>query len=122
MHNTMRLCFLAMFGGPAGEQGGQGNNPMFMIVWLGLLMALFYFMLIRPQQRKEKERRRMLEAVKSGDRVIFGGGLLGIVTNIKKNSLTVKIAENTKIEVLKGSVTRILQKDEDIDAEQEQQQ
>lgn len=117
MNHHAFLCFTAMMGGPGGEQGQQ--SPFFMVGWLVIMMALFYFMLIRPQQRKEKVRRQMLEAVKSGDRVVFSGGLIGIVTNMKKNTLTVKIADNTKVEILKGSLTRVLQKDEDIDGAEE---
>lgn len=89
------------------------QSPWFMAGPLVIMMAIFYFMMIRPQQRKERERRAMLSNIKSGERVIFGGGILGLVTNVKENVLTVKVADNTKFEVLKASVTRVLQKDED---------
>lgn len=92
---------------------GGTQSPWFMAGPLVIMMAIFYFMMIRPQQRKERERREMLNSVKSGDRVIFGGGLLGLVTNVKDNVLVIKVADNTKLEVLKASVTRVLQKDED---------
>lgn len=106
------MTLIAMAGSPGA--GGQGaGNSMVMIVWIALMLGLFYFMMIRPQQRKEKERRRMMNSIQSGDRVIFSGGLLGSVTNVKDHTFTVKIADNTKIEVLKASVTRVLQKDED---------
>ncbi|MBU4366399.1 MAG: preprotein translocase subunit YajC, partial [Verrucomicrobia bacterium] len=68
------------------------------------------------QQRKEKERRALIASIKSGDRVVFGGGLIGIVANVKDTVLVVKVAENTKLDVLRASVTRVIQKDEDLGA------
>ncbi len=100
--------------GMAGGPGGGSQSPGMMIGWLVIMVALFYFMLIRPQQRKEKARKALVNNIKTGDRVIFGGGLIGIVSNVKNNVFTIKIADNTKIEVVRGSVTRVLQKDEDI--------
>ncbi len=105
---------VAMAGGAAG--GGQ-QSPVLMIVWLAIMVGLFYFMLIRPQQRKEKERRALLAAVKSGDRVVFGGGLLGIVANVKEHVLSIKVADNVKIEALRGAVTRVVRSDEDLGAD-----
>jgi preprotein translocase subunit YajC len=102
--------------GGAGAQGGQ-QSPYMMIGWVVIMLALFYFLLIRPQQRKEKERRNLISSVKTGDRVIFGGGLIGIVTNIKEHVFTVKIADNTKIDILRGAVARVIQKDEELGQE-----
>lgn len=99
---------LAMAPAPGQEQ----QSPVFMIGWLGLMVVIFYFLLIRPQQRREKERRAMLERIKTGDRILFGGGILGLVTNAKDKTLVVKIADGVKIEILRGAVTRVLQKDE----------
>lgn len=111
---TTHLGFLL---GMAGAPGSNNqSSPVMMIGWLVIMVALFYFLMIRPQQRKEKERRELINNVKSGDRVIFGGGLIGVVANIKDQVLTVKIADNMKIEVLRTSVTRVLAKDEVIGA------
>ncbi len=96
---------------PSGE-GAQQQSPMFMFGWLAIMIAIFYFILIRPQQRKEKERKALLEAVKTGDRVMFGGGILGTVTNVKDKILTIKIADKVKIEVARGAVTQVLDKGE----------
>ena len=102
--------------GGFGGQGGQQSSPVMMIGWLVIMVGLFYFMMIRPQQRKEKERRALIASIKSGDRVVFGGGLIGTVANVKDTVLVVKAAENTKLEVLRASVTRVIQRDEDLDA------
>jgi len=77
-----------------------------------LIFGILYFMMIRPQQRKEKERRAMIASVKTGDRILFSGGMMGSVTNVKDNSVTVKIADNVKIEILRGAINRVLDKDE----------
>ena len=102
------------FGGQGGQQAQ--SSPVMMIGWLVIMVGLFYFMMIRPQQRKEKERRALITGVKSGDRVVFGGGLIGTVANVKNTVLVVKVAENTKLDVLRASVTRVIQKDEDLGA------
>lgn len=106
-----------LIGMAGGLGGGQGQSPGLMIGWLLIMVALFYFMLIRPQQRKEKNRKAMVGSIKSGVRVVFGGGLIGIVTNVKEHVFTIKIADNTKIDVVQGSVTRVLEKDEDLGKE-----
>jgi preprotein translocase subunit YajC len=69
-------------------------------------------MLIRPQQRKERERKTMIQNIKSGERVMFSGGILGTVTNVKEHTFVIKIADNTKIEVARGAVSKVLEKGE----------
>jgi preprotein translocase subunit YajC len=88
-----------------------------MFVWLGLMVMLFYFMLIRPQRRREKERQELLSAVKTGDRVLFSGGLLGVVSNVKEKTLMVKIADGVRVEIVRGAVSQILAKGETPDEE-----
>ena len=106
------LGFLAMMGAPAGGSGAAPQSSAFMFVWLGLMVALFYFMLIRPQKRREKERQTLLSAVKTGDRVLFAGGLLGVVANVKDKTLIVKIADNVKVEIVRSCVSQVLEKGE----------
>lgn len=104
---------LAMAGGPAGGGGVQqpgGGLGMFMPMLL--IFAIFYFMLIRPQQRKEKERRKMIDELKSGARVLFSGGIMGVVTNVKEHTFIIKIADNVKVEVLKSAVAQVMEKGE----------
>jgi preprotein translocase subunit YajC len=113
----MNLVTLAMAAPQGGGAGGQQQSPAFMIGWLVLMVGIFYFMMIRPQQRREKERRALLDAVKSGDRVIFSGGMLGMVTNVKDKILVIKIAENVKVEVVRSAVAQVLGKDEEPAAE-----
>ena len=105
---------LAMVGDPsAGGQAAGQQSGIFMFVWLGLMIVLFYFMLIRPQKRREKERQALLAAVKTGDRVLFAGGLLGTVANVKDKTLVIKIADGVKVEVLRGAISQVLAKGEE---------
>ena len=106
------LGMLAMMGAPAGGEGAAPQSSAFMFIWLGLMVALFYFMLIRPQKRREKERRALLEAVKTGDRILFAGGMLGVVANVKEKTLIVKISDGVKIEIIRGAVSQVLDKGE----------
>lgn len=114
MQNT--LMVLGMAGGQAKGQSGGGGLGSMMVPML-IIFAIFYFMLIRPQQRKEKERKNMIANLKTGDRVVFAGGILGTVTNIKESTFVVKIADNVKVEIARGAVTRVLEKGEKVEEE-----
>ncbi len=103
-------CLLPLAQTPAPQPGGSGM----MIGWVILMIAVFYFLIMRPQQRREKERRAMLDQVKSGDRIAFSGGILGLVTNVKDKTLTVRIADGVKIEVARHAVAQVLDKGEDV--------
>ena len=107
---TTWLMQLAMAPPPA--QGGEGPGPVYYIGLMGLFMAIFYMMLIRPQRRREKERRDMIENVKTGDRVLFSGGIIGMISNVKEKSFTIRIADNVKIEVSRAAVSHVLDKGE----------
>ena len=106
------MAILAMGTVPAGAEGAPQQSGAFMFVWLGLMVLLFYFMLIRPQKRREKERQALLNAVKTGDRVLFGGWFLGVVANVKEKTLVVKIADGVKVEIIRGAVSQVLDKGE----------
>lgn len=107
------LTVLAMAGGGAAEE----QSPIYMFGPLILMVLIFYFLLIRPQQRREKERREMINKVKTGDRVLFGGGLIGVVSNAQENTLTIKIADKVKVDVVRGAVTQVLGKGDDVPAD-----
>lgn len=70
-----------------------------------LIFAVLYFVMILPQQRRQKKHQAMLQALKRGDRVVLSSGILGIISEVKDVTLMVKVAENTVIEVEKGAVT-----------------
>jgi len=85
-------------------------------IWVNLmpfiiLLVMFYFLLIRPQQKKMKEHRAMVDALKSGDKIVAAGGIHGVVTNIKENIITMRVAEQVKIDVDRNSVTTVMSVD-----------
>lgn len=97
---------------PQPGPGGEAPSSTFFFGWIAIMIAIFYVMIIRPQRRREKERQDLLKNIKSGDRVLFGGGIIGVVANVKEKTFTIRIAEKTKVEVLRGAVTQVLDKSE----------
>lgn len=91
-----------------------GGGDMFMqFMPLILIFVVFYFLLIRPQQRKMKEHKAMLESVRRGDRVVTGGGIIGVVTKVgPDDELQVEIAENVRVRCLRSTVNMVLTKGE----------
>jgi len=89
-------------GPPPGKPPGCGG-PEQIFFMLGMLV-LFYFLLIRPQQKKMKQHKQMTESLKRGDSVITSGGIFGRITAVEGNILTVEIAKGTNIRILKSSV------------------
>ncbi|MDD3275616.1 MAG: preprotein translocase subunit YajC [Kiritimatiellales bacterium] len=103
---------------PAGANGQAGQtSPGFTIGWMVFMVAIFYFVMIRPQRRREKERKAMVESVKSGVRVLLTSGIIGEIASVKEKTLIVRIAENTKIEVLKSAVSQVLEEKGDLPSE-----
>lgn len=93
----------------AGQGAGQPPEmPAFSsLITLALIFGVFYFLLIRPQQKARKEQERLIAGVKTGDRVVTSGGMLGTVTNVKDKTVLIRVAENVKVEVLKTSLTSV---------------
>ncbi len=73
-----------------------------------LIFAIFYFILIRPQQRKEKERKQQINELRAGAKILFAGGLIGKITEVKESTFMVEIAPNTIIEIARGAVLRTI--------------
>ena len=67
-----------------------------------------YFVLFRPQMRRQKEQRRLISSLKTGDRAVTSAGIHGMITNVKDTTVTVKVADNVKIEMEKSAVTNVL--------------
>lgn len=88
---------------------GQGS-PFPSIVMLLVLFGLFYFLLIRPQQKRTKEHREMTEKLAKGDEVITQGGMLGRITKLGDTFISLEIAEGTEIKVQRGAVSALLPK------------
>ncbi len=86
----------------AGCLGGGGIAGFLPII---AMVAIFYFLIIRPQQKQQKKLNEMREAMKKGDGVVTSGGIHGVVTNVKGNVVTIRIAESVKVDVDKSALT-----------------
>jgi preprotein translocase subunit YajC len=87
------------------------------IVPMALVLVVFYFLMIRPQQQKAKDHRNMLAALRRGDRVVTGGGIVGTVAKVVGNDeVLVDIAESTRVRVLRSTITSVLAKTEPVAA------
>jgi preprotein translocase subunit YajC len=102
-----------MFISPAyAQSAGGGLGGMESLLPLVLIFVVFYFLLIRPQQKKQKQHREMLEALRRGDRVITAGGIVGTITKAAETELTVEIADGVKVKVMRGMISDVLAKTE----------
>ena len=89
----------------AQAQGAQGSPLGSMIIPFVAMIGIFYFFLIRPQQKKEKERKDMISAIKKGDRVLTSGGMYATVDSVKDtDTVVLKISGNTKAEFTKNAI------------------
>jgi len=96
--------------GNAGSAGGaQGGLGAF--VPLIIMFVIFYFLLIRPQQKKAKQHREMIENLKKGDRVITSGGLYGTISSLDETNVTLEVADQVKIKLVRGNIVSVLNKE-----------
>ena len=93
------------------NQPPQGSPWGSFLPMMLIMFAVIYFLMIRPEQKKQKKRREMLSELKKGDRVVTAGGIHGTVGNVKDDSVMVKVADNVVMEFAKSSVTSVLNKD-----------
>ena len=96
----------AMGGGGTGGEGAAGFSGFIPII---LMFVIFYFLLIRPQQKRQKEHRSMISSLKKGDRIITSGGLHGRITGIDDTTLTVEIADKVRVKVARSNVSAMVQ-------------
>ena len=83
------------------------------LITFGLIILIFYFLIIRPQKKRDKEARDMLAAMKKGDKIVTIGGIRGTVAVVKDNTVIVKVDDNTRIEFSKNAISQILNKKEE---------
>ena len=95
-------------GQTGGAEGGGGilATPLMPII---LMLAIMWFLLIRPQQKKQKEHREMINSLKKGDMIITTGGLYGRITGLSDNAVTVEIADKVRVKVSRGHVAALAQ-------------
>jgi preprotein translocase subunit YajC len=95
----------AMGASPAGAGGGQ--SALMNLVPLVFMFGIFYFLLIRPQQKKAKEHRAVIDALKKGDQVITAAGIYGKITSVDENIVTLEIAPGINIKIGKGHIASL---------------
>jgi len=100
-----------LFSGLTLLQAAPGGNPtgsmISTLVTFGLVFVIFYFLIIRPQNKKQKEAKAMIEAVKKGDKVITAGGVHAVVYTVKEKTIILKVDENCKMEFSKSAIAAV---------------
>lgn len=90
----------------APPQGGQGGGEIYStLIMFGLIIAIFYFMIIRPQQKRQKEREALLGQIKKGDKIITAGGIHGDVIGVDEKTLLIEIADKVKVKIERNSIS-----------------
>ena len=95
---------IILMGTPQGAGQGGGGGFMSLILMFALIFAVMYFFMIRPQQKREKDRQKMLGELKKGDKVVTNSGMVGVIWGIKDNIIVLKFEEDVKIEFLKSAI------------------
>jgi preprotein translocase subunit YajC len=97
------------YAAPAAEPSGE--SPVHFLLMMGMVMLVFYFLMIRPQQKRHKELQKLISDLKKGDRVVTAGGIIGTIASVQNDYIVLKIGdnENTKMEVLKSAVSGLRQ-------------
>ncbi|PKL83748.1 MAG: preprotein translocase subunit YajC [Ignavibacteriae bacterium HGW-Ignavibacteriae-3] len=96
---------------PQGEQGGGGMIST--LIMFGAIFAIFYFMIIRPQQKRAKEQKAMLEAIQKGDKVVLTGGLHGTIAGLEEKAVLIDVGNNIKMKFERSAVAVVLKDSSD---------
>jgi preprotein translocase subunit YajC len=101
----MFALFLAQAPAPASPGSGSGLLSILPFVFIFVIM---YYVMLRPQMRRQKEQARLVSALKTGDRVVTSSGIHGLISNVKDTTVIVKVADNVKLEMEKTAVTNVV--------------
>jgi preprotein translocase subunit YajC len=103
--------------GALGPPSGSGANAIVtQLAFFAAIFAIFYFLLIRPQQRQRKERDRMLASLRKGDRVVTTGGLHGTIVGVGEQTITLRVSDQVKLEFDRSAVGRVMEVQREKDA------
>ena len=103
MYSGMLILFAQAPAAPAAP--GPGLTGFIPFIFIFIIM---YFVLLRPQMRRQKEQQRLVSALKTGDRVVTNAGIHGLISNVKDSTVIVKVADNVKIEMEKSAIANVL--------------
>ena len=103
-----------MFPFLAAEEAPQEGMPFSFVILLPTMILLFYVLILRPQRKQEANRKAMIAAIKKNDRVLTNGGLLGVVTNVKDDEITIRIdeARDVKVRISSNFIAAVVNKEE----------
>ena len=102
----LTLAFAQAVGGQQAPVA-PAQSPMMSFLPIALIFIIFYFLLIRPQKKSQQEHAKMLEALKKNDEVITSGGIYGTIVNIQDDVVTLRIDDNTRMKIQKGSISKL---------------
>jgi len=105
------LNIMFAFSSPSGTEGSPSMITSFIPILL--IFVIFYFLLIRPQQKKQKQHQAMVASLRKGDRIVTNGGIYGTVVDVKEHVIVLRISEDVKIELVKNAVATVIEKRED---------
>jgi len=103
MHSSLLTVLAQASPAPAAPGPGFGGFVPFIFIFI-----IMYFVLFRPQMRRQKEQQRLVSALKTGDRVVTNAGIHGLISNVKDTTVIVKVADNVKIEMEKSAIANVL--------------
>ena len=103
----MFQTFLAQAQSAAPQQVPGGGIGSFFIPLI-FIFIIMYFVMIRPQKKRQEQQQKLIAALKTGDRVVTNAGIHGLISNVKENTVLLKVADNVKIEMDKAAVTTVL--------------
>ena len=103
----MIQLFLAQAQSAAPQQGPGGGIGSFFVPLI-FIFVIMYFVMIRPQKKRQDQQQKLMAGLKTGDRVVTNAGIHGLISNVKENTVVVKVADNVKIEMEKSAITTVL--------------
>lgn len=106
----MKTLFLLAMAQPQG--GSPEGSLISTLIMFTLIIAIFYFMILRPQQKRQKDRQKMLDAVKKGDKVVTSGGMHGTVAGIDEKTILVQVSENVKLKFDRTAIGAVIRESE----------
>ena len=97
----------------APQSGGEAGNPLMNMLPFILMFVIMYFLLIRPQYKKQKETQSMIDSLKKGDRIVTNGGMHGTIAGVKEKEgvLVIQVAKDVKVEISRGAVSKVIEKE-----------
>jgi len=104
------MSFFISDAAAAAAPASQQSDPMTSLLFFGGMILIFYFILIRPQSKRAKEHRELVSQLSKGDEVVTNGGILGKITDVSEQYITVEIAENVQMKFQRAAVSTVLPK------------